>query len=84
MGDDPNVQYNPSKTVEDLGDFDRVAETPYPSLEDNDDINVNQEVGGLSQPVHNCVVATGCWEVLANAREHDHLCSALMKQINNL
>ncbi len=58
MGDDPNVQYNPSKTIEDLEDFAHVTQTPYPSLEENDDINVNQEVGGLPQSVHDCVVAT--------------------------
>ncbi len=83
VGDNSNVQYDPSKTIEDLGDFDRVAETPYPSLEDNDDINVNQEVGGLPQSVCNCVAANGHWEALANEREHGHLRSVLMKQIND-
>ncbi len=47
MGNDPNVQYNPSTTIEDHRDFSHVAQTPYPSLEENDDINVNQEIGGL-------------------------------------
>ncbi len=83
VGDNSNVQYDPSKTIEDLGDFDCVAETPYPSLEDNDDINLNQEVGGLPQSVRDCVAATGHWEALSNEREHDCLRSALMKQINN-
>ncbi len=83
MGDDPNVRYDPSKTIEDLGDFDQVAEMPYPLLKNIDDININQEVGGLPQSVCNCVVATGCWEALANDREHGHLSSVLMKQIND-
>ncbi len=82
MSDDPNVQYNPSKTIEDQWDFAHVAQTPYISWEENDDINVNQEVGGLPQSVHDCVVATGQWEALANEREHGHIHSALMKQMN--
>ncbi len=83
MGDEPNKRYDPSKTIEDLGDFNHVAETPYPSLGDGDDIDLDQEVGGLPQSVCDCVAANGRWEALANEREHSHLRDALMKQISN-
>ncbi len=51
MGDDPNEQYDPSKTNEDLRDFDQVAEMPYSSFGDGDEIDLDQEVGGLPQSV---------------------------------
>ncbi len=44
MGNDPNVQYNPSKTIKDHGDFSHVAQTPYPSLDEKTSILTKQLV----------------------------------------
>jgi len=44
MGNDPNVQYNPSKRIKDHGDFSHVAQTPYPSLDEKTSILTKQLV----------------------------------------
>ena len=51
-----------------VGDFDQVAEMPYPSLGDGDEIDLDQEFGGLPQSICDCFIVTGQWEALAKER----------------
>ncbi len=76
MGD-VNLRYNPTHTIDDLGNFQMVN---LPQTTPEVEVIVDNEI---PQSVCDVVAVAGCWESPANEDEHSHLHSALMQNIFN-